>query len=246
MRRLWFWLVAGVAIAVACVSSDATAPADPMLLVEAVVLILIAVWVARLSATGVAGMALARELDRDSEATTSFDVPFRRLRLRGRGAFALGLIAPRIYVSEDLESALNEDELRAILLHEEHHRVTRAPLRGAALLAWLAILGRIGPVRERLVRRLADLECLADAHALVRGVPPSALASALVKTAGSVPVGLPARLFAGASEPRVVALLDAAAGRGLHRRTAPLEWLPLAATSLLLVGCHLVGVALLG
>ena len=217
-----------------------------MLLAEIVAFVLIAAWVTRLVATGFAGTVVARELARTSEPTTAFGVPYMRLRSRGRGAFALGLLLPRIYVAEDLEFSLNRDELRAILLHEDHHRATRAPLRGAALLAWLAILGRITPVRERLVSRLADLECLADAHAILRGVPPSAVASALVKTAGSAPVGLPARLFGESSEPRVVALLDAAAGRRIEMSSTPLEWLPVATILLLLVGCHLVGIAFFG
>ncbi len=207
-RFLGSMVAAGVAVA--CLSSDTTAAADPMLLVEVIILVAMAAWVIRLLFTGIEGAALARTLQAQSEPAARFDVPFRRLRVAGRGAFALGLVAPRIYVSRDLEVMLNDDELRGVLLHEEHHRATRAPLRGAALLAWLSVLGGVAPVRAQLTRRLADLECFADAHALGLGVSPATLASALLKTAGARPADATgarptdatARAFTDASAPR--------------------------------------------
>lgn len=243
-RFLGSMVAAGVAVA--CLSSDTTAAAGPMLLVEVIILVAMAAWVIRLLFTGIEGAALARTLQAQSEPAARFDVPFRRLRVAGRGAFALGLVAPRIYVSRDLEVMLNDDELRGVLLHEEHHRATRAPLRGAALLAWLSVLGGVAPVRAQLTRRLADLECFADAHALGLGVSPATLASALLKTAGARPADATARAFTDASAPRVAALLEAAAGQPTARRSTPLEWVPVAAAVALLLGCHLVGVALFG
>ena len=244
-RRL-LALLAGATAGLACVATDATAPADAMLLIEVVALVAVGAWVVRVVMTGLEGAALARTLEAASEPAARFNVPFRRLQLAGRGAFALGLVAPRIYVSSELEGMLSDDELRGLLLHEDHHRATRAPLRGAALLAWLSVLGRVGLVRARVTRRLADLECSADAHALRLGVPPATLASALVKTAGARPVTGTARAFSDAPGPRVAALLDAAAGRTARRRSTPLEWLPAAVIVLLVAACHLIGVALFG
>ncbi|MBI5379558.1 MAG: M56 family metallopeptidase [Nitrospirae bacterium] len=44
-------------------------------------------------------------------------------------AFTAGFLHPRIYLSTELLETLEEDELRAVLLHEAHHQVRRDPLR---------------------------------------------------------------------------------------------------------------------
>lgn len=231
---------------VVCLASDAQAPLDLMLAVELAALILIGWWFVHLVRFARSGAALARALDCDANEARRFGVAFRRLQLGGSGAFALGFLAPRIYLSADLERQLDPEELRGILLHEDHHRRTLAPLRGAALLAWLAILGRIGPARRTLAGRLAHLECSADAHALARGVAPSALASALLKTATVSPIALAARPFGDASDTRVAALLGAAEGNPVTARSLPIEWAPVVLGLGILVLCHLVGVTVLG
>jgi Zn-dependent protease with chaperone function len=44
-------------------------------------------------------------------------------------AFCFGLLTPRIYISTGLVQALTDRELQAVLLHEDHHRRRRDPLR---------------------------------------------------------------------------------------------------------------------
>ncbi|MDD4857263.1 MAG: M56 family metallopeptidase, partial [Candidatus Krumholzibacteria bacterium] len=73
------------------------------------------------------------------------------------GAFVMptvgGLVRPRIVVPEDLVRDLPEEQLRAILLHEDAHRRRRDPLRTAAGRLGLAIFffyPLIYPVLHRL------------------------------------------------------------------------------------------------
>lgn len=44
-------------------------------------------------------------------------------------AFTAGFLHPRIYLSTGLPETLEEDEFRAVLLHEAHHQVRRDPVR---------------------------------------------------------------------------------------------------------------------
>lgn len=244
-RRSLVWVAIGGTVLGACLASDASAPADPMLVAEIGALVLTAAFVARLAVAAHRTRGLSRSLQGLSEPAARFGVPFRRLRTDDLTAFAVGMMGPRIYMSAGLENRLSGQELRAILLHEEHHRRTHAPLRGAAIDAWLGVLGRIGPVRAKLTARLADLERLADAHAMSLGITPAVLASALVKTSGGHPLPAGARAFSDFADVRVAALLQAAAGRPVQRSGVPLEWLPMAIATALVLGCHLVGITLL-
>ena len=239
-------VVIGGAVIGTCLAVDAAAPVDSMLAAEIGALMLVVTFIARLARAAQDARRLSRSLDGLSEPAARFGVPFQRLQTDDLTAFAVGMVKPQIYMSAGLEDRLSRQELRAILLHEEHHRSTRAPLRGAALDAWLTILGRFRPVRVRLVARIADLECSADAHAMSRGIAPAVLASALVKTSAGLPVPSGARGFSDFADVRVAALLDAAAGRRARRSTVPLEWLPLSVAGALVLGCHLIGLTLLG
>ena len=239
-------VVIGGATLGACLAVDAAAPADPMVVAEIGALVLVVTFIARLARAGQGARRLSRSLEGLSEPAARFGVQFRRLQTDDLTAFAVGMVEPRIYMSAGLEDRLSGQELRAILLHEEHHRSTRAPLRGAALDAWLTILGRFRPVRVRLMARLADLECSADAHAMSLGIAPAVLASALVKTSAGLPVPSVARSFSDFADVRVAALLHAAGGRRPRRSAVPLEWLPLTVSGALVLGCHLIGLTLLG
>jgi hypothetical protein len=132
-------------------------------------------------------------------------------------------------------AALTDDELEAVAYHEDHHRRTRAPLRAAALGAWLRLLGRSDSVRDVILDRLADLETLADGDTLQRGSSPGSLARALLKGDASIqPVA-----FSYAAERRVESLLERAAGIPVDPTyRLPYEWLPVALLGLATIGCH--------
>lgn len=95
-------------------------------------------------------------------------------------AFCAGLLRPRIYVSLATLAYLSEDELRAVLAHEQHHARHRDPLR--------VFLGRViadslffVPAARRLGQRHAALAELAADQAAVRTTGgPAPLASALL------------------------------------------------------------------
>jgi Zn-dependent protease with chaperone function len=97
-------------------------------------------------------------------------------------AFCVGLLHPRVYVSEGLLATLDDEELAAVLAHEAHHARRRDPLRLflgrtlAAGLFFLPVLGRLGEQHARLVELDAD-------RAAVRSSAgnPGPLASALLR-----------------------------------------------------------------
>jgi Zn-dependent protease with chaperone function len=95
-------------------------------------------------------------------------------------AFCVGLFRPRIYLSTSLVDALDERELKAVLLHEDHHRRHRDPLRTLLVdilgltLFFLPIAGEL----RSLFTVSAELE--ADRYAAYRAGRPS-LAGALYK-----------------------------------------------------------------
>jgi Zn-dependent protease with chaperone function len=96
-------------------------------------------------------------------------------------AFCAGFLRPRIYLSDGAREQLGADELRAVLVHEDHHRSRRDPLRLlAARIAADALF--FVPILRRIAERYAALgELAADAAAVkaLRGRGP--LASALLK-----------------------------------------------------------------
>lgn len=178
---------------------------------------------------------LASALSADALEARMFDVPCRITPALGVDAIVVGALRPRIFVGQPMLATLTDDELRAVLYHEDHHRRTRAPIRAAALEAWLRLLGRYGRVRDVLHGRLADLEALADADAIRRGSTPRALARALLKGEATFePVS-----FAYAADRRIGQLIDRAAGRHVEpTRRLSYEWLPVLLLTVATLGCH--------
>lgn len=178
---------------------------------------------------------LAGALSMDAAEVRLFGVPCRVTPALGTDALVVGFLRPRIFVGARLISALTRTELRAVVYHEDHHRRTRAPLRAAALDAWLRLLGRSEVIRGVIFDRLADLESLADADAIRRGATPASLARALLKGERSPqPVA-----FSYAAERRVEHLLDNAAGSSIAASgRLPYEWLPAAILAVVILGCH--------
>jgi hypothetical protein len=227
----------GAAVSAVCLIAPPTAGGDPMLAAEVFGGAVVSIWTVVGLPQMFRGRRLARALDGRSAPDAPAGVECRIVRGGGRRAFVLGAIRPRIYIGDELMDALDADELRAVLLHEDHHRRTLAPLRATALEAWLTLVGRAALARTALLDRLTDLEVEADAAALRRGADPSALASALVKADPSFAFG---SSFAAASAQRLrtlVALADGA--EPVDDARLPYEWLPLAAIAIIALTCHM-------
>jgi Zn-dependent protease with chaperone function len=122
----------------------------------------------------------------------------------GSTACTAGPLLPRVFLGADLLEVLDDDELRAVVLHERAHQRGLDPLRAAvdgAVRRALPITRR----REVTERHAAQREIRADRAALRRGASRRALAAALLKVpaAPAASVG-----FAPATELRVRALVD--------------------------------------
>lgn len=121
-------------------------------------------------------------------------------------AFCAGFLRPRVYVSAGALELLSVDELGAVLLHEEHHRGTRDPLRLACarvLNQALFFLPALRPLSDRY-SELAEQR--ADAAAIEGAAGAKApLASALLAFEAGAPAG-----SAGISPERVDTLLGVA------------------------------------
>ena len=110
-------------------------------------------------------------------------VPVQALAWDEPLAFCLGLRRPRIYVSTGLVNLLDDDELAAVLLHEQHHGQQRDPLVVLLSRAVGAAL-RFVPVAAHLVDRISlTQEVAADRYVLHVQGDGGPLASALLKLA---------------------------------------------------------------
>lgn len=218
-----------------CIALGAVLGGDPMLAVEVAGAALVALWATFVAAELLRSQRLSVVLARGAHDTSMFGVPFRVTPSLDTDAIVVGAFRPVIYVGADMLVSLSDDELRAVVYHEDHHRRTRAPVRAAALGAWLRLLGRSTRVRGALVDRLSDLEALADADAIQRGSSPGSLARALLKGDASLqPVS-----FAYAAERRVGQLLERAAGVPVEAAgRLPYEWLPVFLLMVATLGCH--------
>jgi len=117
-----------------------------------------------------------------------------------------GLFRPRIVIPEKLADELPDEELRAILLHEDTHRRRRDPLRSAVSRLGLAIFffyPLIYPVLRRL-QSTAEFAC--DERVVHAGVAARIYSRALART---IELGLASPAFATAA---------AVAGSSLLRR----------------------------
>ncbi|MHB8960879.1 MAG: M48 family metalloprotease [Candidatus Limnocylindrales bacterium] len=242
-RRLAGVLVALAVLAVATAATCAAAlsawPGDPLRVPEFIGGVVLVWWIALAVRIVVRGARLGRLLGQHASPTEMAGITVQILPGGGRQAFVLGWLRPRIYVGHGLLSHLEDDEVLAVLRHEEHHRRTRAPLRAAALEAWSDLLRPLGPAHRAVANRLVDLEIEADRAALHAGSSPSALARALLEADR---LGSAGTSFASAADRRVLWLTGGKhdARDGL-RATLPYEWLPIVAFGLFIVACH-VGV----
>lgn len=234
--QLLFVGMAPLLIIAACAATARAIGGDPMLGAELGVVGLTLGWLALLSRSVSAAVESHRELQRCTRRIHVRGWDVRVLEAsRATEAFVLGPLRPEIFVSRSLLETLDAEELEAVLLHEEHHQRTRAPLRTLALAAWMRIIGLIPVLGRWIERRLAQLEIDADRYAMAAGATRAAIASALVKCdRNAARVGLG---YASAADVRLRQLVGES-NRGDLAAT-PLEWLVPAALSLGLAACHL-------
>lgn len=229
--------VVGAAFAMAwCTALGVPLGVDPMLLIEVAGIAVLGLWSVSLGRDLRRADQLRRRLDGMSDARTIDGVDLRVIRGGRVEALVLGVLRPTVYLGDASIEVLDEDELAAVVHHEDHHRRTLAPLRAAGVEAWLRIVGRSGAARGLLSARLAHLEAAADAYAIQRGVKPATIAAALLKVERQ---GASGSAFSGAADQRIRALLDASAGRPAATTSAlPYEWLPLVTAVAVIAACH--------
>ena len=96
-------------------------------------------------------------------------------------ACTAGLFLPKIFISTHLVDSLSDEEVKAVLRHEQSHLRRRDPLRGV-LIGFFAHFFFFIPTATKLLQSLRrDSELIADDHALSFSHSPAVLASALVK-----------------------------------------------------------------
>jgi Zn-dependent protease with chaperone function len=104
-------------------------------------------------------------------------------------AYCLPGLRPRVVLSRGVLDLLREDEVRAVLAHEDAHVVQRHDLVVLPFAAFGATFPRLRPVRTASEQVALLVEMLADDRA-VRSHPPEVLARALFKVGtASVPSG---------------------------------------------------------
>jgi hypothetical protein len=213
---------------------------DPMFVMEVAALTLTGAWLAHVGRRLWQAVAEGRRLSAASMPAEIAGTEVRLLHTSSPVVFVSGLFRPQIYLSPSLIEVLDRRELRGVLLHEQHHRRTLAPLRGIALEGWLRPLCWLPPARRALVARMAALEVDADAAAVARGVAPATLASALLKCEPGLAGATSA--FSAAAEIRIGELVGRATGQRVNRHpSVPLEWAAPASAGFALWICHLIG-----
>ncbi len=134
-------------------------------------------------------------------------------------AFVGGLRAPRIFWGDELAGRLDDAELHAVLVHERHHQLARAPLRIVAVSTLEPWLRHLETGRAWIERERARVEIAADAFALAAGATRPVLASALLKLSSGAQLGaLPG--FATAADLRIRALIGESTGLEPDRRAS--------------------------
>jgi Zn-dependent protease with chaperone function len=97
-------------------------------------------------------------------------------------AFVLGILKPRVYLSQGLLATLHPDDLRLVLAHEKAHARRRDPLR--RFVAAVGLLFHLPGIAATLNRGLGrSQEMTADAEAVPKADERPRLAEALVRFA---------------------------------------------------------------
>ena len=202
-------ILVSAAVLIACLGAMPTPrhPSDPLAPVAGLALLVVGLALAvAVGRRAYLHARLTRELEQLSRpATVDGSMVLELPEIEA--AFVAGLLRPKIFWASTLAAKLEPAELRAVLLHERHHQLDRAPARLVVLEALAPVLTLFGAGRRWLTRRLAGLEVAADRHVIRHGVSRSTLARALLKMEplrrAEVGIG-----FASATELRLRALLD--------------------------------------
>lgn len=235
-QALPFVLPPAVGVAL-CAAAARAIGGDPLLGAELGLTVVIGVWLTLLLTRIRPAIVGQRQFE---QLATPIRLGHRDLRLLDSGrapeAFVIGPFRPAIFVSSALLEVLDADELSAVLLHEEHHRRTRAPLRELALASWLRLVGGLPAIGGWIERRVAHLEIEADRYALAAGASSATLASALIKCDRSA--SLEGMGFSSAADLRLRRLVDGG-GATNGPAAAPIEWLAPVLLAVGLAACHL-------
>lgn len=237
LRHVILMAVVPISIVALCAAVARATGGDPMLGAELGLVVLIGLWLTILLTDVGPALAGQRQLER---VATRIYLREHEVRLldapSAPEAFVVGPLRPAIFVSHALLDVLDAAELEAVLLHEEHHRRTLAPLRGLALVSWSRLVGGLPAMGRWIECRLAHLEIEADRYALAAGASAAAMASALIKCDRSAtPVGIG---FASVADLRLRRLLEASP-TAEGPAAVPIEWLAPALLALGLAACHL-------
>lgn len=144
-------------------------------------------------------------------------------------ALTVGLIAPRIIVSSGLISALDDEELEAVVLHEQSHLEHRDPLRLLAARALAAAVFYVPAARALARRHEAAVELAADEYTIVRQGHALALSSAMLRVLEAAPSPAGANPFTGSLDLRLSYLLAERTHLPVVSRRAALQSLAAAA-----------------
>jgi Zn-dependent protease with chaperone function len=98
-----------------------------------------------------------------------------------RFACTVGLFTPKILISTQIVESLTDDEVMAVLRHEQSHLRRRDPLRGVLIVFFAQFFFFLPLARKLMKDSRDDSEVIADHHALARSCPAASLASALIK-----------------------------------------------------------------
>lgn len=207
--------------------------ADPAGLLQVLGLAVVATALSRILAGAVATAQFSRGLRGRWVRASMHGIDCRVVTDPSAQAFALGLVRPRVYITGTAVESLDPDAQRAVLLHEDHHRRTWAPLRTALIACWVDTVGRVPWIRDGVERRLACLEQEADRHALRHGARRSDLARALLALDAH---GHGAR-FTGHARSRIEALLGPTGVASSPTRSIPLEWVGAGAILVAALAC---------
>lgn len=100
-----------------------------------------------------------------------------------KAAFTHGIFRPRIYLTLGLLKGLDRDELRAVFLHELHHKRERDPLRFLLLSFFRDLFFYVPVVKEMAANLKIRMEHASDDAAAKKEGERLVLAGALVKVA---------------------------------------------------------------
>lgn len=156
--------------------------------------------------------------------------------------FCSGLQQPKIYISSAVIQALNYPELRAVLLHETHHLLSREPAR-LLLIKFMSVFNFIPGIKNLNKKYLSFSEMAADELATDNFTDKNHLATAMAKVlemeeASIIQKELALSYFSQITEERVLALSDSSYAPSFKKEVFK-TILGLAGAGILLLLCSL-------